>query len=307
MIDQVLRDIGQPRNLFAGLVACPGDEALHLADRRRQIGQRRVQVGFAVVDDAGERGQAAVELLNLHVAVAQRADEGLQVFDDVDDVAAAVGEDPADARQLTERLAQLVAVALEGVGGAVDEPAHRRARYPALGSQIRCQPHQLGFDLVPLDRHSRALDRDDRPVAHDRTAVPIGRRKLNVAGGHQVRGDDHRLRVRRNRHVMVDLEDHLGLRALRLNGFDGADFHTRNPHLVMRIDRGGRGEVGGDRLRPEERVANEHGGSGDQEPDQGNHRHGRQSLARDPGGPRNHCDPPVRPPNVQPGHIGMEL
>ena len=95
VIDQVLRDIGQPGNLLAGLVAGAGDESLHLADRRRQISQRRVQVGFAVVDHAGERGQAVVELHDLDVAVAQRADEGLQVFDDVDDVAAAVGEDPA--------------------------------------------------------------------------------------------------------------------------------------------------------------------------------------------------------------------
>ena len=94
VIDQDLRDIGQPGNLLAGLVASPGDESLHLADRRRQIGQRRVQIGFAVVDHAGERGQAVVELHDLNVAVAQRADEGLQVFDDVDDVAAAVGEDP---------------------------------------------------------------------------------------------------------------------------------------------------------------------------------------------------------------------
>ncbi|ETA90487.1 hypothetical protein O982_25640 [Mycobacterium avium 10-5581] len=48
--------------------------------RRRQIGQRRVQVRLAVIDDAGERGQSVVELHDLDVAVAQRADEGLQVL-----------------------------------------------------------------------------------------------------------------------------------------------------------------------------------------------------------------------------------
>ena len=94
LIDEGLGDVGQPGNLLAGLVAGSGDESLHLADRGRQIGQRRVQLGSAVVDHAGERGQPVVELHDLDVAVAQRGDEGLQILDDVDDVAAAVGEDP---------------------------------------------------------------------------------------------------------------------------------------------------------------------------------------------------------------------
>ena len=94
LIDDRLEGIAQSGNLLAGLVAGFGDESLHLAHCRRQIGQRRVQVGFAVVDHAGQGGQPVVELHDLDVAVAKCGDEGLQILDDVDDVAAAVGEDP---------------------------------------------------------------------------------------------------------------------------------------------------------------------------------------------------------------------
>ena len=87
--------LAKPLNLFGGLVAGSGHESLHLADRFGQIRQRGVEIGPAVVEHAGERGEPVLELHDLLLAVAQRGDEGLQILDDVDDVAAAVGEDPA--------------------------------------------------------------------------------------------------------------------------------------------------------------------------------------------------------------------
>ena len=140
VIDQHLGEVGQPLNLFGGVVTTSRDESLHLADRCRQICQRRVQIGPAVVEQAGQRGEPVVELHDLLVAVAQRGDDGLQVLDDVDDVAAATGQDPPYSGQLSQRLPKLVAVTAQRVGGAVDEPCYRGCRHLAARSQIRCQP-----------------------------------------------------------------------------------------------------------------------------------------------------------------------
>ncbi len=98
VIDEVLSDVGEPLDLLGGLVAGAGDEALRLADDLGQVRQRGVEVGPAVVEHAGQRREPVLELHDLVVAVAQRGDEGLQVLDGVDDVAAAVGENPARRR-----------------------------------------------------------------------------------------------------------------------------------------------------------------------------------------------------------------
>ncbi len=132
--------------------------------------------------------------------------------------------------------------------------AYRRVRNAAFWSQIRCQPHQLGFDLVPLDRYRGTLDRYGRAVGHDGSAVPVGGCELDIAGSDQVLRDDHRFRVRWNRHVMVDVQGHLGPRALGLDGLDRADFDTGDAHLVAGIDRGGGGEVRGDGLGAKEHI-----------------------------------------------------
>ena len=95
-------------------------------------------------------------------------------FDDVDDVAAAVGEDPPT--PTVERVFRSLSPLPERIGGAVDEPAHRGRRHLGL-AQIRCQPHQLGFDLVPLDRHCGPFDRYHCAIAMTGPLVAIGRRE----------------------------------------------------------------------------------------------------------------------------------
>src|SRR5262249_24379787 len=128
--------------------------------------------------------------------------------------------------------------------------------------------------------------------------------ELDIAGGYQVRGNNDRFRVSRNGHPAVDLEGHLGLCPLRLNGLDIADLDTRDSHFVTRVDRGGGGEIGGNRPWAQGRIADETGSARNDEPDQDNRRHGRQALAQDPGA---HWEPPILPPNVQLGHTGIPL
>ena len=124
MLDQVLRDVGQPLNLFAGLVAGAGDKPLH--------------VPTATIDPS-ERSRGRTVSLSTLVSVAkwpwnsticwpavtQSADERLEVLQDVDDVAAAVGQNPPHSGQLSQRLAQFVAVAVHRVRRAVDETGYR--------------------------------------------------------------------------------------------------------------------------------------------------------------------------------------
>ena len=77
VVDQDLSDVGQASDLFRHLVPTACNEALHLAECNRQVGQRRVQIGPAVVHDAGQTGQPVLEHDDLFFAVAKRGDEGL--------------------------------------------------------------------------------------------------------------------------------------------------------------------------------------------------------------------------------------
>ena len=77
LIDEGLRDVGQPLQLFSGLVPIFGNKSLHLADRNRQIRQRRIEIGSAVVDDAAQSCQPVFELHDLLIAVPERGDEVL--------------------------------------------------------------------------------------------------------------------------------------------------------------------------------------------------------------------------------------
>src|SRR6185437_724621 len=73
---------------------------------------------------------------------------------------------------------------------------------------------------------------------------------------------------------------------------------------VTGIDRGGSGEVGGDSLGAKEHMVDEHSRAGNKKPREDYCGYGREPVARDT---RNHCVPPIRPPNVQPGHSGIPL
>ncbi len=209
IVNEVLSDGGQASDLLGGLFAAACDEALHLADRDREVRQRRVQVGPAVVHHAGQTGQPVLEHDDLLLAVAQRADEDLQVLDDVDDVAAAFGKNPCDTGQFGQRRPKLVAVAVQRVGRAVDEPADGGVRDCAFragfGAQFGCQAHQLGLDLIPLHWYCGSVAGDHRAVTHLRSvALPVCRRELHIARRDQVLRDDHgfgtgRHRIRRGR------------------------------------------------------------------------------------------------------------
>ena len=250
VVTEVAHHIAETVHLFGGLPAAAGDEPLHLDHRAGQVGQRGVQIRPAAVDHTGQAGQPILELDDLGVAVPQHRHEGLQVLDDLDDVAAAVGEDPAQPGQLPDRLAQFHPVAVECVGGAVDEPPHRRCRHLTGRSEVGGQPVELGFDLIPFHRDRGAVGVDHRAVPHPRcvgtTVHPERRGQLHVAGADQIPGDDHRLRVGGDGHLVVDDEGHPRLGALRFDVFDGADPDPGDPHLVTGVDRGGGGEQRGD-------------------------------------------------------------
>jgi hypothetical protein len=144
--------------------------------------------------------------------LSRRVLHGLQVLDDVDDVAAALGQHPADPGQLRDGLPQLVAVSVERVGGAVDEPADRRGGYAPFGP--RSVASRITWFLSPLDRHRGAVDRNHRTAGHLRAAAPVGRGQLDIAGGDQVLGHDDRLGVGGDRHATVDAHRDPGLGAV---------------------------------------------------------------------------------------------
>lgn len=82
--------------------------------------------------------EPVLELDDLGVAVAQRRDEGRQILDDVDDVAAAVGQDAPDPREtwpsVWRSLSPLPASASAGMGTSRSTFSVILAWCPAAGS-----------------------------------------------------------------------------------------------------------------------------------------------------------------------------
>ena len=197
VVDQDLGDVGQPLDLLGGLVPAARDEALHLADRDRQIGQRRVEIGPAVVEHAGQRRQPVLEQTIWSLLSRSAVTKVCRFLMMSTMLPLPSAKIRADAGQLRERLPQLLAVAVQRVGGAVDEPATPRCpTRRCLGPEIGCQAHQLGLDLIPLDGHGGAVAGDHRAVGHRRAAaVAVGRRELDVARRDQVLRDDDGLGV----------------------------------------------------------------------------------------------------------------
>ena len=232
---------------------------------------------------------------DLCIAVAQCCDERLQVLDHVDDIAAAVGENSAQAGQLFDGLVQLDPVTVHRVGRTVDETPYRRGLHTAARAEICGQPVQLRLDLVPLNGHRGPVEVDYGTVSHLGPGCLISRCQLNESRAHQVLGDDDGFGVGRDGHVSIDRQRHLCLRTLRLDGLDRADLHPGNPDLVTGINRRRVGEVCGDRRRLQDGVAhhqchtcsNQHGkrgGDGDGKSSAGHpgtcpaRRHGSGSL-----------------------------
>ena len=173
--------------------------------------------------------------------------------------AAAVGQDPADPGQLSQRLTQLVAVAVQRVGGAVDESADRAGRHAVVRAQFRCQPHQLLFDFVPFDRHGGAFDRNHRTVAHRRAATRrrarVGRNAPRPGSGRRSPPWRRRERECRGRRAGSSWPGCRPAGSSRCVPTFTPAMRTSSPG----IDRGRRGEVGGDRLGPEEGLLDDDG------------------------------------------------
>ena len=279
--------VAESLDLLGGLVAATGNEPFDVADRTGQVGQGAVKFRAAVVEHAAHRGEAILERHDLIVTVPQCGDEGLQVLDNVDDVAAAVGEDPTQARQLLDGLPQLVPVAVHRGGGAVDEASHRRRRHSTARAEICRQPGQLGFDLVPLHWHSGAVEIDHGSVAHRRSAGfavhPISRCQLDEPGTDKILGDDHRVGISGDGHAALDAEGHLRPGALRLDRLDGTHPDPGNPNLVSGVDRLGTGEIGGNRCRLQSGVTDQHCQARGDEHRQRGGDEGGEPFARHPG------------------------
>ena len=168
---------------------------LHVAERLVQRAQGVVEVGGAVGQHLRHRGDVVGELHDLLVAVRQRVDEHLQIADGAEQVGAGVTQPARGLRQLAQRLPERVAVAVEGVGGLVDERASAGpASIPAAG-RVACS---AAVSCSLTSSHSTGTAVRSRPdlgaVGHHR-ATGVGRGELNEPGRHQVRRDDERLGV----------------------------------------------------------------------------------------------------------------
>ena len=217
-------------------------EALDVGQRLVQRPQGVVEVCRAVGQHLRHRSDVVGELHDLLVAVGQRIDEHLQIADGAEQIGARVTEPTRGLRQLAQRLAERVAVAVERVGRLVDESRQRALHRTLLRSELSGQLRQLFLDLVPFDRDRRAIQPDLRAVGHHR-AAGVGGCELNEPGRHQVWRDDQRLGIGGHLHPVLDRHGDLHVGCPRLDRVDGADRNTDDADLVTWVQAYRRGEV----------------------------------------------------------------
>ena len=223
-----------------------GERALRRAERRRQLGQRRAEVGLL----AGERREHDVralhELGQLGVLGAQRLHHQREVVDGALEVPAPEGEqlvrparvargrlDPAD------RLGERAAVALQR-----GRPVAEQQRQVVARVGVQRRQH-----LVEVDVGQRLRDRD--PLALRQLPGRLGARRQ--LGHHVLQAglraqEDGRVAIDR-RVLALDLHPHDRLAVLQLDARDLAHLDAGDVHrlALARRDRLRRGELGLDR------------------------------------------------------------
>ena len=102
----------------------------------------------------------------------------------------------------------------------------------------------MALDFVPFDWDSCPLQWNDAVIGQQWTLVDVGRRELHEAGRDEVRRDDHRVDIRRDRYVVPHRELDVDLVAIGSHGLYGPDLDTGDAHLVAGIESGDVGEVG---------------------------------------------------------------
>ena len=150
--------------------------------------------------------------------VPQGAHHGLQVLDDVDDVAAASASTrltPTTARWFPQ-----LAAAVERVGGAVDELADRGGWRRCPAGPGRWPVASSGSDPSHFDRHRGAVDRKSpHRWPSSAAAPPVGRGQLDIAAATRFWATIDRLGVG-DRHATVDAHGDPGLGAVRVDRVD---------------------------------------------------------------------------------------
>ena len=245
VLGQDVGEVGELADLSdQGLVVLV-EEALDVAQRLVQCAERLVEVLAAVGEHLRHRGDVVGELHDLLVAVGQRVDQHLQVAHGAEQVGARVAEPARRLGQLAQRVAEGVAVAVERVGGLVDERRQRTLHVALLRAERRTELRQLLLDVVPLDGNAGPVEADLRAVGQ-RRALGVGGGELNEPGRHQVRRDDDGAGVGGQLDAAVDVHRHLDVLGPRLDRLDLADRHTDHPHVVTRVEADRGREVGDD-------------------------------------------------------------
>ena len=239
------REVRQLVDLVDQGIVAVIEEAANIAEGLIQGAERVVQIRRAVGEHLRHRRDVVGELHDLLVAVGQRVDEHLQILHGAEQVCPRVAKPARGLRQLAKRLAERVAVSVEGVGGLVHEIAQRALQRSLLGPEFAAQRRQLLLDLIPFDRHGGAVKPDARAVCQCR-AAGVRRRQLNEPGRHQVRRDDERLGVVGDLHIVVEGHGDLDIACSRFDRVDRSDGHADDADIVTGIQADRRGEVGDD-------------------------------------------------------------
>ncbi len=225
---QVVDVVGQH---FAVLV----QERPHRRQQAVELLQRIGQVAVVAHQPAGDVGEVLVQRHELFVVLVQRVDEQRQAAHHREEVATAFVQRGQCPRQAVQRGVDLLALALQAVREGFENLAKRPGRLILGGAQLVDDVGDAVAQLIPLNGHLGAFQRDHRVVGQHRATL-VGRLQLDGARCDQGRVEDHRGGVGRHLVLVLVVEGDLHLVAGRLDVVDLAYLQAHDLDLVPRVE-----------------------------------------------------------------------
>lgn len=274
VLGEQVGEVGELADLSDQRLVVLVEEALDVGQRLIQRAEGLIEILRAVGEHLRYRGDVIGELHDLLVAVRQRVHQHLQIAHGPEQVRARISETSCGLRQFAQRVAERVAVTVEGVGGLVHECGQRSLHVTLLRTQRCAELGELFLDVVPLDRDTGAVQPDLRSIGEYGTSG-VGGGELNEPRRHQVRGDDECAGIGRQLHAVLDGDRDLHVLGPRFDRVDGSDRDADHAHVVTRVQ-ADRGREVRDHLvrvgrRPEhegpaDQCGNQHADDGDAQP-----------------------------------------
>lgn len=245
MLDQGPRDGDEPVDVLLQLAPVVLDEGLDLAEGLAEFLQGAGEVVLVVGEEADDLVQAFLGGAHVGVLVLQHGGEGLEAGERLEQVAAAAVEGLGGLAELLDAVADGLAVAVEVVGAGSQQLGQGTVGVGAVRAEGVAEFGDRVVDLVDLDGHVVAGGGQHGAVGEG-GARAVGGGELHVAVGDDARRDDDGPRVLGDLDPVVQAEADADPGALGVHRLHLSDPHPEDAQVGPGVDADGAVEVGGD-------------------------------------------------------------